>query len=126
MTRINVGIPPEDLHDKHLLAEHREIKRIPNIIASGRANIKDIPKEFTLGKGHVKFFYNKIFYLAVRYNQLHKECIKRGFNVTDYSSAFNGTWPSEGPPGTVHWKPSEEDIALIKERIAQRLLTMKT
>ena len=30
MTRINCGIPPEELSDKHLLAEHREIKRIPN------------------------------------------------------------------------------------------------
>lgn len=28
MTRINVGIPPRALSDKHLLAEHREIKRI--------------------------------------------------------------------------------------------------
>jgi hypothetical protein len=32
MTRINTGIPPKELTDKHLLAEHREIKRIPNCI----------------------------------------------------------------------------------------------
>ena len=30
MTRINVGIPPTELTDRHLLAEHREIKRIQN------------------------------------------------------------------------------------------------
>ena len=28
MTRINVGIPPADLVNQHLIAEHREIKRI--------------------------------------------------------------------------------------------------
>ena len=37
MTRINVGINPADLTGKHLIAEHREIKRIPNCIA--KANI---------------------------------------------------------------------------------------
>ena len=30
MTRINAGIPAAMLTGKHLLAEHREIKRIPN------------------------------------------------------------------------------------------------
>ena len=46
MTRINVGIPPEELTDKHLLAEHREIKRIPNCIAKGKYNMDGIPKRF--------------------------------------------------------------------------------
>ena len=32
MTRINAGIPPKKLTNRHLLAEHREIKRIPNVI----------------------------------------------------------------------------------------------
>ena len=32
MTRINVGILPKELSNKHLIAEHREIKRIPNCI----------------------------------------------------------------------------------------------
>jgi hypothetical protein len=31
MTRINL-IPVEELTDQHLLAEHREIKRIPNAV----------------------------------------------------------------------------------------------
>jgi hypothetical protein len=30
MTRINVGVHPSELSTKHLIAEHREIKRIPN------------------------------------------------------------------------------------------------
>ena len=36
MTRVNVGIPPVELVDQHLLAEHREIKRIPNCVAKGK------------------------------------------------------------------------------------------
>jgi hypothetical protein len=38
MTRINL-IPVNELTDQHLLAEHREIKRIPNVILSGRYNL---------------------------------------------------------------------------------------
>ena len=36
MTRINAGIPVEKLSDQHLLAEHREIKRIPNTKFTGK------------------------------------------------------------------------------------------
>ena len=44
MTRINAGIKVENLSDQHLLAEHREIKRIP------RTNFKSKPSsKFTLG-----------------------------------------------------------------------------
>ena len=56
MTRINAGIPPVELTDKHLIAEHREIKRIPNLISKGKYNMNGQPSEFKLGIGHVKFF----------------------------------------------------------------------
>ena len=46
MTRINVGIPPADLVNQHLIAEHREIKRIPNCIAKGKYNMDGIPDKF--------------------------------------------------------------------------------
>ena len=59
MTRINVGIPPADLNGRHLIAEHREIKRIPNLVNRGRYSLDNQPKLFKLGKGHVKFFYDK-------------------------------------------------------------------
>ena len=70
MTRINVGIRASVLTDKHLMAEHREIKRIPNCIAKGRFNMKGQPDLFTLGTGHVKFFYDKCGYLLKRYEEL--------------------------------------------------------
>jgi len=90
MTRINCGISPEELEDRHLLAEHREIKRIPNCIKSGRYNLIGIPDSFRLGTGHVKFFYNKLKYLHTRYAEIYNECKLRGFNVTNYNSAFQG------------------------------------
>jgi len=35
MTRINL-VPPEELCDQHLLAELRELPRIPNAVLKGR------------------------------------------------------------------------------------------
>ena len=88
MTRINVGIQPAELNDQHLIAEHREIKRIPNCVAKGKYNMEGIPNKFKLGTGHVKFFYNKLLYLKFRYASLHTECIRRGFNVQNYIGAW--------------------------------------
>ena len=90
MTRINVGIEPSELHTKMLVAEHREIKRIPNCIKMGRYNMIGIPDKFTLGIGHVKFFYDKLLYLKKRYEKIHAECVKRGFKMTYFGSCFEG------------------------------------
>lgn len=116
MTRINVGIPPSELSTKHLIAEHREIKRIPNVVRSGRYSMAGQPPQFTLGKGHVKFFYDKLLYLKNRYDEIHGECLSRGFKATDFSSAF------EGLPDAVmgNYSPTEADARLIRERIASR------
>lgn len=103
--------------NKHLIAEHREIKRIPNVIVRGRFNLKSVPSEFTLGKGHVSFFYNKLKYLKERYIDLYNECIARGFNVQNYESCWDGV-PSELMNNYV---PTERDVKIISERIADRL-----
>lgn len=121
MTRINAGIPPRQLSDKHLLAEHREIKRIPNALSKYRCNlnIKDIPKTFTFGTGHVRFFYDKGFYTLLRYLEIYKECIRRGFNVTSYRDAWdiykavqNSLWRD--------YKPTEECIRIVQQRLLER------
>lgn len=121
MTRINT-IPPQELCDKHLMAELREITRIPNTIKSGKAIINNIPDTFRLGSGHVKFFYNKLLYLKNRYYNLYDECLLRGFNVSDNRNSFDDL------PKTLmnDWVPTEESIILIKERIAERMTTMKS
>lgn len=119
MTRINAGIPPRMLANKHLLAEHREIKRIPNMVYKHGCDISSIPTEFTLGKGHVKFFYNKMHYTYKRYKQLYSECRRRGFKVTNYEDAWYripiglGYWQE--------WEPTAEAIALVAERINDKL-----
>lgn len=117
MTRINVGIPPANLHAKHLIAEHREIKRIPNCIAKGKYNMDNIPNNFKLGTGHVKFFYDKLLYLKNRYIKLYNECINRGYNVQNYVSAWNNV-----PPHLMNnYIPTKNDVKLIKNRINQKL-----
>lgn len=90
MTRINAGIEVVELCDAHLLAEHRELPRIPNTIKSGKAKIDLEPLKFSLGSGHVKFFYPRLKYLKNRYMSIYTECLKRGFNVQDYTNSFDG------------------------------------
>ena len=66
MTRINT-VPVECLSDKHLLAEYRELPRIFTAVAkiydSGNQLPTDIPPNYKLGAGHVKFFYDKLLWL---------------------------------------------------------------
>lgn len=123
MTRINAGILPLELCNKHLLAEHREIKRIPNIIKSGKADLLNIPKEFTLGKGHVKFFYNKLLYLKKRYIEIYNELQHRGFNVTYFGDSFKDL------PVELYndWLVSSEMKArpIVAQRINEKLKSMK-
>ena len=90
MTRINVGIDPSELPTKLLLAEHRELKRIPNMVRENRVNLSGIPARFTLGTGHVKFFYNKLGYLKDRYHKIYNECLARECKVQYYGDSFVG------------------------------------
>ena len=117
MTRINVGIPPAELTDKHLLAEHREIKRIPNCIAKGKYNMDGMPDKFKLGTGHVKFFYNKLLYLKNRYIRLYWMCKRRGFNVQNYI----GAWYNLPQELMNDYKVKANDIRIIRERINEKL-----
>ena len=117
MTRINVGVQPEELNDQHLIAEHREIKRIPNCVAKGKYNMEGIPDKFKLGTGHVKFFYDKLLYLKRRYDSLFDECRKRGFNVQNYSNAWRGS-----PRHLMNdYTPTDRDRAIIRQRIKEKL-----
>lgn len=96
MTRINVDLNPKLLTDQHLLAEYREIPMVP---AALRRSLKTksvgdvlagIPKEFTLNKGHVKFFYDKMAFLESRYESVVKELISRGYSI-DLNRTYGGS-----------------------------------
>jgi hypothetical protein len=99
------------------MAEHRELKRIPNVVSRGRYNLKTAPKEFTLGKGHVSFFYDKLGYLKERYIELYTECRARGLNVQNYESSWDNV-----PPELMNgYTPTDNDVRIITERITDRL-----
>jgi deoxyribonuclease (pyrimidine dimer) len=116
VTRINVGVQPEELPSKLLLAEHREITRVPNAVRTGRAKLQGIPTAFTLGTGHVKFFYRRLGFLKQRYEALYAECCNRGFGVTNKANAFTGL------PATAmgDYSPTHRDRQLIVDRIESK------
>ncbi|EJP30480.1 putative deoxyribonuclease V [Haemophilus sputorum HK 2154] len=116
MTRINL-VPPAELCDQHLLAEHRELTRIPNAVAKGKFSLKGQPSDYKLGEGHVRFFFNKLMFLKKRYDLLHEECLARGFQVQYF-------WSTELPEQTDLWldyQPTENALKLNRERIALRM-----
>ena len=126
MTRINSAISVENLTDEHLLAEHREIKRIPDYflkaLKSGALN--RIPKDFCLGTGHVTFFLDKQLFCLIRYNQIHNECSRRGFKVEYYAENWlklenlmrkHNCWNDYMPTG--------EERKLLQSRICERINT---
>jgi deoxyribonuclease (pyrimidine dimer) len=88
MTRINV-VPVEKLHRTHLVAEYKEITRVYGLVRKQLQSKKklptDLPRDYTLGTGHVKFFYNKLGYITNRYNSLVQEMVARGYNPNPIS-----------------------------------------
>jgi len=117
MTRINV-VPVSELADQHLLAEHREIKRIPSVISSWKYSLDKQPSEYTMWTGHVKFFYDKLSFLLERYTQLYQECKKRGFDVTNYIDSFKKDIPSSL---FNYYIPTDEAIQINRNRIQEKL-----
>ena len=116
MTRINL-VPPAELCDQHLLAEHRELTRIPNAVAKGKYHLKGQPTEYKLGEGHVRFIFNKMAYLKKRYDLLNVECKARGFNV-------QYIWNEDLPLDPALWQdydPTETALALNRARIQERM-----
>lgn len=129
MTRINANLPPENLCDEHLLAEHREIKRIGNRfkVRLEKNKFDDIPKKFTLGKGHELFFVDKPMFTYARYLSIWKECKYRDFNVTDFSESWQIYWDNLELKESI-WKEYDHDDLndeLIIQRISERLNGMK-
>lgn len=121
MTRINSAIPVEHLTDEHLLAEHREIKRLPSILSKANLQTVKIPVKFCLGPGHVKFFLNKMGFIFNRYLRLYDECKKRGFNVQYYGD----NWFRDNDICKPFWrsyKPTVEEKDLLIERISLRIM----
>lgn len=120
MTRVNFGISVRCLTDEHLLAEHREIKRIPGayLTALRSGSISRVPKKFCLGAGHVLFFINKPRYTLRRYMQIYRECLRRGFDVQSYET--NWDCYSEGAKSKTV-RATDADRAMLIARISERI-----
>lgn len=120
MTRINSAISVKNLTDEHLLAEHREIKRLPYILkqAINSGSIHNIPSKFTLGKGHILFFLDKMYFTLSRYSDIHAELLVRGFNVKMYYD----NWDSVHFKYSHNYAPTEEERQLLIDRITERIM----
>lgn len=125
MTRINL-VEPHQLTDKHLMAEYRELPRIFTAVLKLQEQGKtpddvDIPDHYVLGQGHMKFFYNKVFWLEKRYESLYMGLKQRGFaldrnlydSVLNNAADINASWY-----GT--YQPKPEDIYLNMVRLCKR------
>jgi hypothetical protein len=63
MARVNVGINPKLLSDQHLVAESVELTMITGNLRIYNYKLKSpTPLKFSLGKGHMNFFKDKIIY----------------------------------------------------------------
>ena len=123
MTRINL-VPVKELMDQHLIAEYREITMVPaalqkTIKSKQGLQLTNIPKSFTLNKGHVTFFYNKGEYLFNRYSQLVKEMKNRGFQPNKERIFPKKIFIENGLFN--NWIPSENDLKIIRKRIEEKI-----
>lgn len=118
MTRINC-VPPAELCGKHLVAEYREL---PRVFALVRAAIERRERpvrvdRYTLGKGHVRFFYTRLAWLAGRQAALIAEMVRRGYSPSFGPPSLDG-FP---PEWCGDWDPDADALAVNRERIAARM-----
>ncbi len=117
--RCNCGINPKNLTDEHLFAESRELKMLPSLYKRiGTRSISRVPKEFTLGQGHILFFLYKAAYVLQRYDIVLQELKNRGYNIKDEHyrwDAYNGCNCLE------HYTETGKESEIIKQRIIERI-----
>lgn len=122
MTRINV-VPVEELSRQHLIAEYREITRLPgNLKAALNRKTKpfsfsEIPSDYVLGPGHVKFFFDKMEFLQQRFEKLVAEMLKRGYNPSYLDSTI---FKDCLPEFYNNYTPTEKALEINRQRIKER------
>lgn len=126
MTRINC-VNVEELTQPELGGEWKEIGRVFNLVRKRVQNgdtprkIK-IPKDWTLGTGHVLFHYNKLQYVANRMQSLASEMLKRGYNPnTEMMDSIISQAKLDIP--SIWWQdyiPTQQAIAENIQRMIER------
>lgn len=120
--------------DQHLFAEFREIKMVPkslrrSIEAGGRYTsnpeayvLRKVPLLYTLNSGHVSFFYDKGAYLFDRYNLLRHDLRRRGYNFDENALLDpDRVFASLDERFNRFYEPTPEALALVRQRIAERI-----
>ncbi len=124
MTRINL-IPPALLSNQHLIAEHKEILQLNGQFKkslNSKKGIYDCPKNFTLNKGHVKYFYSRGKYLHNRFRLIQEELSRRGY---ESKSTFDNSLYLENNMYN-DWEPKLIDYLIILQRLYEKLETKKS
>jgi hypothetical protein len=126
MTRINT-IPVKELTRMHLQGELKEITRVFGLVRKAQQRGKNkwnygIPKEYTMGTGHVKFFADKLLYILNRYHELVDEMRARGYKPNpipdeDLLEGIDKSWMGD-------YTPTEDAIKINRARIEERLKEM--
>lgn len=114
MVRINL-VDPKILSDQHLIAEYDEILMLTAYIKK-YPKIEDIPEKYCLGKGHMKFFKDKVIYLKERHEKLKVEMSKRNFRTNKTINLSQFKKKNKGD-----WNPKKQDLQIIKKRIVSKL-----
>jgi len=118
-------VSPKLLTDQHLFAEFRELKMIvPALRRSLKTHtvdevLSDIPLTFTLGKGHMKFWYNKLLYLSERHRDIQIELVNRHYNFKPFS-LLHDTEDLDSQFFRL-WAPTTTDFNVIQARIVDRI-----
>lgn len=117
MTRINC-VPVAELSRQHLIAEYRELPRVFALAHKAYDARRKVvaPAAYTLGAGHVKFFYQRLGFCRRRFGELREEMLSRG-----YSPKYDGA-PIVTVPSDWHadWEPDSTAIAINRQRILER------
>jgi len=120
VVRINL-VPPSELTDQHLIAEHDEILMLCGALQrtqNSKIGYQEsrIASDFLLGKGHIYFFFNKGEYLHERFIQVQTEMRERGFHPTK-------TFPTHIWPSHLYnnYTPTQQAFEIIRERIKCRI-----
>ena len=66
------------------------------------------------------FFYNKLFFLKLRYLEIYKECLKRWFNIQNYIDCFYTT-NIQIQDLFNNYIPTQKDIEFSRNRIQEKI-----
>ncbi|MFA6088925.1 MAG: pyrimidine dimer DNA glycosylase/endonuclease V [Candidatus Woesearchaeota archaeon] len=115
MVRINL-VDVSKLSDQHLVAEYDEILMLVSYIKRYSKFDGTELKQYCLGKGHMKFFKDKVLYLKKRHELLKIEMRKRGF-VTRKNIVLS----TFSKKNINDWKPTSLDVSIVTKRILSRI-----